>query len=61
MQDHTRLYALKGQLPMAEVADLRPAFEALELQKITVPFLKEQRHLVTVVRRQTVAESITKI
>ena len=61
MQDHTRLYALKGQLPTAEVADLRPAFEALELQKITVPFLKEQRHLVTVVRRQTVAESITKI
>ena len=51
MQDHTRLYALKGQLPIAEVEDLPPAFEALELQKIMVPFLKEQRHLVTVVKR----------
>ena len=61
MQDHTRLYALKGQLPIAEVADLPPAFEALKLQKITVPFLKEQRHLVTVVKRQAVTEGIIKI
>ena len=61
MQDHTRLYALKGQLPIAEVADLPPAFEALKLQKIMVPFLKEQRHLVTVVKRQAVTEGIIKI
>ena len=61
MQDHTRLYALKGQLPTAEVADLPPAFEALKLQKITVPFLKEQRHLVTVVKRQAVTEGMNKI
>ena len=61
MQDHTRLYALKGQLPIAEVAELPPAFEALQLQKITVPFLKEQRHLVTVVKRQAVTEGINKI
>ena len=61
MQDHTRLYALKGQLPTAEVADLPPAFEALELQEITVPFLKEQRHLVTVVKRQAATEGINKI
>jgi 16S rRNA (guanine527-N7)-methyltransferase len=61
MQDHTRLCALKGQLPIAEVADLPPAFEALKLQKITVPFLKEQRHLVTVVKRQAVTEGINKI
>ena len=51
MQDQTRLCALKGQMPTAEIADLPPAFEALELQKITVPFLKEQRYLVTVVKR----------
>ena len=61
MQGHTRLYALKGQLPIAEVADLPSAFEALELQKITVPFLEEQRHLVTVVKRQAVTEGINKI
>ena len=60
-RDHTRLYALKGQLPIAEVADLPPAFEALKLQKITVPFLKEQRHLVTVVKKQAVTEGIIKI
>ena len=61
MQGHTRLYALKGQLSIAEVADLPPAFEALKLQKITVPFLKEQRHLVTVVKRRAVTEGINKI
>ena len=61
MQNHTRLYALKGQLPIAEVADLPPAFEAVKLQKIMVPFLKEQRHLVTVVKRQAVTEGIIKI
>lgn len=61
MQDHTRLCALKGQLPVAEVADLPPAFEALKLQKITVPFLKEQRHLVTVVKRQAATEGINNI
>ena len=61
MQGHTRLYALKGQLSIAEVADLPPAFEALKLQKITVPFLKEQRHLVTVVKRQAVTKGINKI
>ena len=61
MQGHTRLYALKGQLPIAEVAELPPAFEALQLQKITVPFLKEQRHLVTVAKRQAAIECINKI
>ena len=61
MHDHTRLYALKGQLPIAEVADLPPAFEASDVQNILVPFLQEQRHLVTVVKRQAVTEGIIKI
>ncbi|MGB1667935.1 MAG: hypothetical protein ACPHDP_09715, partial [Pseudohongiellaceae bacterium] len=61
MQGHTRLCALKGQLPSAEVADLLPGFEALELQKISVPFLKEQRHLVTVGKSSAEKEGINKI
>ena len=61
MQDHTRLYALKGQLPIAEVADLPPAFQALEVQNVLVPFLQEQRHLVTVMKRQALTEGIIKI
>jgi len=61
MQGHTRLCALKGQLPTAEIADLPPGFQALELQKIKVPFLKEERHLVTVVKGSVLGEGINKI
>ena len=61
MQGHTRLCALKGQLASAEVADLPPGFEALALEKISVPFLNEQRHLATVLISPAEKEGINKI
>ncbi|MBG11134.1 MAG: 16S rRNA (guanine(527)-N(7))-methyltransferase RsmG [Gammaproteobacteria bacterium] len=52
MGDQTRLIALKGQLPAAELEELPLPFKALDIQKIAVPSLREERHVVTVVKKE---------
>jgi len=52
MGDQTRLIVLKGKLPTAELTELPRAFEALDIQKIAVPSLREERHVVTVVKKK---------
>lgn len=52
MGDQTRLIALKGRLPRAELTKLPLAFEALDIQKVAVPSLCEERHVVTVVKKK---------
>ncbi len=50
MKCQTRLVAFKGQFPATELADLPNAIEALDIQKVNVPSLQEERHLVTLVK-----------
>ena len=45
-----RFYAMKGKLPDHELDQLPEAYLLEKLQPITVPFLSEERHLVTIKR-----------
>jgi 16S rRNA (guanine527-N7)-methyltransferase len=47
----TRLLALKGKLPTAELAAIPPGWELLSVRELTVPGLKAERCLVTLSAR----------
>jgi 16S rRNA (guanine527-N7)-methyltransferase len=45
-----RLVAMKGVHPYEEIAQLPPGWQVREVMPLTVPGLRAQRHLVTLVR-----------
>ena len=56
---HTRLVAMKGQLPRSELAELPPGWRLLQTARVEVPGLTAERHILTLARANEADASAT--
>lgn len=47
---HTRVVAMKGRYPQAELAAVSPSWRVIEVRPLEIPGLDEERHVVTLER-----------
>ena len=52
LQEGGTLYAMKGQLSQAELADLPEGFKLIKTNKLTIPRLDAERHLLEIIKQE---------